>query len=67
MSFKGWIIPYLSFAVGLGFTIFTFVTGNVIDESTYKLFEYLMVMTLGSGAIGASKAGFDKYQEYKNQ
>ena len=67
MSIKGWIIPYLSFGVGLGFTVFTFVTNQEISESQYKLFEYLILMTLGSGAIGATKSGFSKYQEYKKQ
>ncbi len=65
MSLKGWIIPYLSFGVGLGFTAFSFITGQEVTESQYKLFEYLILMTLGSGAIGATKAGFSKYQEYK--
>ena len=27
--------------------------------------DYLIIMTLGSGAIGATKKGFEKYQEYK--
>ena len=65
MSLKGWIIPYLSFAVGIGFTSFSFITGQDITESQFKLFEYLILMTLGSGAIGATKKGFEKYQEYK--
>lgn len=66
MSFKSWIIPFLSFGVGISFTVFSFVTGQEITESQYKLFEYLILMTLGSGAIGATKSGFNKYQEYKN-
>jgi len=65
MSFKGWVIPFLSAGVGIGFTVFSFATGQEITESQYKLFEYLILMTLGSGAIGATKSGFSKYQEYK--
>jgi len=65
MSFKGWVIPFLSAGVGIGFTIFSFVTGQEITESQYKLFEYLILMTLGSGAIGATKAGYSKYTDYK--
>ena len=65
MSAKGWIIPYLSTAVGLGFTIFSFVTGQEITESQFQLFQYLILLTLGSGAIGATKKGFQSYQEFK--
>jgi hypothetical protein len=67
LSFKSWVIPFLSAGVGIGFTLFSFVTGQEITESQYKLFEYLILMTLGSGAIGATKSGFSKYQEYKKQ
>jgi len=65
MSVKGWIIPYVSFAVGIGFTAITFLTGNEINETHFRMLDYLIVMTLGSGAIGATKRGFEKYQEYK--
>ncbi len=65
MSLKGWIIPYISFAVGIGFTAITFFTGQEINETHFRLLDYLIVMTLGSGAIGATKKGFEKYQEYK--
>jgi len=65
MSVKGCIIPYVSFAVGIGFTAITFLTGNEINETHFRMLDYLIVMTLGSGAIGATKRGFEKYQEYK--
>jgi len=64
MSFKSWIIPYVSFAVGIGFTVYSFVTGNPVDESMFRFIDYLIVMTLGSGAIGATNAGYKKYQEF---
>jgi len=67
MSFKAWLIPYLSMIVGVGFTAFTFITGNEVTPSQYQLLEYLLYLTLGSGAIGASKKGFEKYQEFKNK
>ncbi len=65
MSLKGWIIPYISFGVGIGFTAITFLTGEPVNETHWKLLDYIIVMTLGSGAIGATKKGFEKYQEYK--
>jgi len=65
MSLKSWIIPYVSFAVGIGFTIYSFSTGNPVDESMFRFIDYLIVMALGSGAIGATKSGFNKYQEFK--
>jgi hypothetical protein len=65
LSVKGWIIPYISFAVGMGFTAITFLTGETVNETHWKLLDYIIVMTLGSGAIGATKKGFEKYQEFK--
>ena len=66
MSLKSWIIPYVSFAVGIGFTAYSFISGNPVDDSMFRFIDYLIIMTLGSGAIGATKSGYDKYQEYKN-
>ncbi len=65
MSLKGWIIPYISFAVGIGFTAITFISGQDVNQTHVQLLDYIIVMTLGSGAIGATKKGFEKYQEYK--
>jgi len=67
MSVKGWIIPYLSMIVGVGFTAFTFITGNEVTPSQYQMLEYLLFLTLGSGAIGAGKKGFEKYNEYRTK
>lgn len=66
MSLKGWVIPYLSMAIGLGFVGLSFVSGQDVNSTHVQLLDYLLVMTLGSGAIGASKKGFEKYQEFKN-
>jgi len=65
LSFKSWVIPFLSAGVGIGFTLFSFVTGQEITESQFQLFNYLIMLTLGSGAIGATNKGFKSYQEYK--
>ncbi len=66
MSLKAWLIPMLSTFTGIGFTIFSFYTGEVVTESQIRLLDYLLVMTLGSGAIGATKKGFKEYQAYKS-
>jgi len=66
MSFKSWIIPFLSTAVGLGMVISSFVFGTDINPTHVSMLDYLLVLTLGSGAIGASSKGFKKYQEFKN-
>ena len=65
MSFKSWIIPFLSTAIGLGMVISSFVFGTDINETHVSMLDYLLVLTLGSGAIGASNAGFKKYTEFK--
>ncbi len=67
MSFKSWIIPFLSTAIGLGMVISSFVFGVEINETHVKMLDYLLVLTLGSGAIGASNKGFQKYQEFRNK
>jgi len=67
MSAKSWIIPYLGTAVGIGFTIITFVTGTEINETHVELLNYLLYLTLGSGAIGAANAGFKRYKEYRGK
>jgi len=67
MSLKSWIIPYVSFAVGIGFTIYSFVTGNPVDDSMFKFLDYIVITTLGSGAIGVTNKGYQKYLEYKNK
>lgn len=66
MSVKSWIIPFLSTAIGLGFVAVTFVTGVEVNETHVQLLDYLVILTLGSGAIGASSAGFKRYKEFKN-
>jgi len=66
MSVKSWIIPFLSTAIGLSFVAISFLTGVIINETHVQLLEYLLVLTLGSGAIGASSKGFKRYQEFKN-
>lgn len=65
MSFKSWIIPFLSTAVGLGMVISSFVFGVAINETHVEMLNYLLVLTLGSGAIGASSSGFKKYKDFK--
>lgn len=65
MSAKSWIIPYLGTATGLGFTIITFLTGVDVNPTHVQLLDYVIVLTLGSGAIGAANSGYKKYQEYK--
>jgi hypothetical protein len=60
-----WILPVLPMAVGVGFTLITFITGESVNETHVQLLDYLLVSTLGTGAIGAAKAGHSKYTEYK--
>ena len=66
MSFKSWIIPFLSTAIGLGMVIGSFVFGIEVNETHVEMLNYLLVLTLGSGAICASNAGFKRYKEFKN-
>lgn len=65
MSKKSWAITALPTIVGVGFTLFSFVTGHVVDESQAKLLDYLLVLGLGSGVTGAANAGFKRYQQFK--
>jgi len=44
----------------------SFVFGAEINETHVRMLDYLLVLTLGSGAIGASSKGFKRYQEFKN-
>jgi len=67
MSVKSWIIPFLSTAIGLAFVGITFVTGQEVNETHVQLLDYLVILTLGSGAIGASNAGFKRYKEFKKE
>ena len=67
MSFKSWIIPFLSTGVGLAFVALSFLSGTDINETHVQLLDYLLILTLGSGAIGASNKGFQKYQEFRNK
>lgn len=60
-----WLLPVLPMIVGVGFSIVTFVTGENINETHVKLLDYLLVSTLGSGAIGATKSGYKAYTDYK--
>jgi len=66
MSVKTWIIPFLSTAIGLSFVGISFLFGVDINATHVELLDYLLVLTLGSGAIGASNAGFKRYTEFKN-
>ena len=65
MSFKSWIIPFLSTAIGLGFVAINFITGVDVNPTHVQMLDYLLVLTLGSGAVGATNAGFKRYQEFK--
>jgi len=65
MSVKSWIIPFLSTAVGLGFVAITFLTGVDVNPTHVQMLDYLLVLALGSGAVGATNAGFKRYQEFK--
>lgn len=67
MSFKSWLIPLLSTFVGVGFTIVSFVTNQEVNSTHVQLLDYLLTLTLGSGAIGAANGGFKLYQDYKNK
>jgi len=60
-----WLMPLLPMFVGVGFTLITFITGTDINDTHVQLLDYLMVTSLGGGAIGAAKAGHSKYQKYK--
>jgi hypothetical protein len=60
-----WLMPLLPMFTGVGFTLVTFITGTEVNETHVQLLDYLLVSTLGAGAIGATKSGFSKYQEYK--
>lgn len=66
MNLKSWIIPYLSTAIGLGFVIVSFVNETQINETHVQMLEYLLVLTLGSGAVGMANKGFKRYTEFKN-
>lgn len=66
MNHKSWIIPYLSMIVGVGFTVYTFVTGIPITEAHVSMLNYLLMLTLGSGTVGMANKGFKRYLEYKN-
>ncbi len=65
MSVKSWIIPFLSTAVGIGFVAITFLTGVDVNDTHVKMLDYLLVLALGSGAVGATNAGFKRYKEFK--
>jgi len=62
---KSWIIPYLSTGIGLGFVLISFVSGVDINETHVQLLDYLVILALGSGAIGATNKGFKRYTEFK--
>jgi len=65
MSVKSWIIPFLSTGIGLGFVIMSFLSGQDVNETHVQLLDYVLILTLGSGAIGASTSGFKRYKEFK--
>ena len=60
-----WLLPVLPMIVGVGFTLITFISGTEVNETHVQLLDYLLISTLGTGAIGAAKSGHGKYQEYK--
>lgn len=66
MNHKSWIIPYLSMIVGIGFTVYSFATGIQITEAHVSMLNYLLMLTLGSGAVGMANKGFKRYTDYKN-
>ncbi len=65
MFSKSWLIPYLSMIVGVGFVVYSFVTGNLITDSHVQMLDYLLYLTLGSGAVGMANKGFKRYTEFK--
>ena len=67
MSVKTWIIPFLSTGIGLGFVVMSFLYGQDVNSTHVQLLDYILVLTLGSGAIGASTVGFKRYKEFKSQ
>ena len=60
-------MPILPTLIGVGFTIYTFISGNPITDSEVKVLDYLLYTTLGTGAIGAAKAGHERYVQYKEK
>jgi len=67
MSAKSWLITALPILVGVGLTLVTFVTGVDVNPTHTQLLDYLLVLGLGSGAIGSANAGYKKYVDYKKQ
>ena len=65
MSVKTWIIPFLSTGIGLGFVVMSFLSGQDVNSTHVQLLDYILVLNLGSGAIGASTVGFKRYKEFK--
>lgn len=55
----------LSTFIGLGFVVFSFVSGLAITESHVELLDYLLVLALGSGAVGAANKGYKRYTDSK--
>jgi hypothetical protein len=51
--------------IGLSFTVYSFVSGNPVTGDEEKLINYLLTLTLGTGAIGAAKKGHELYLSYK--
>jgi len=65
MFSKSWLIPYLSMIVGVGFVVYSFVTGIDINQTHVQMLDYLLMLTLGSGAVGMANKGFKRYTEFK--
>lgn len=62
-----WLLPVLPMLVGVGFTLITFITNTEVNETHVQLLDYLLISTLGTGAIGAAKSGHSKYAEYRKK
>lgn len=67
MSLKSWLMPVLPMVIGLGFTIFSFITNQQVTDNEVRLLDYLLGLTLGTGAIGAAKKGHEAYIAYKSK
>lgn len=56
---KSWFMAGLPLLFAIGFMIYSLVTGQDVTPAQLEIIDKLTVLGLGSGAIGAAKAGHD--------
>lgn len=66
-KFLSWMLPVLPMLIGVSFTAITFITGTEVNETHVQLLDYLLVSTIGTGAVGAAKSGHKAYINYKEK